>query len=581
MSKLLKYVICTAMILWPAFLSAQTALQQAQTLFESCRYTDAASLCYGAAAIESGKTQESLYSLAKKCEKCLSLSQNAKSLYDKNDYQRAAELYKKILVLNPSDSLSRSRLEHCNAKISVALAIAEEKKLWAETIKTNDVAAYIGYLDKFPSGKNADRAKEYIAEEQLFASAKQSRSTVALYNYLESSKLKLHADEALTMIHTIEDDESWEKAKRIDTKDAYESYLNNSAGYSKHCKAARGAVAKFEAVELCRNKQYVDAYKKFELAEQWCEFNDYEIKLFALCSEEAKYAELLCSTTLENCLLFLEAWPMSKYADAVRDKAARLYADSGNFAKAYTYSKSKETEKYVKGAMKRYRKGQRYSYDAQKKNYGTDINLGLNLGLDMDFRNSSMSYTLPRVEFTAGTRENIFNFSIGVQYRRITGFNNDEESFVVGASPEFEGGWHPHLVANQIAFPAAVRFNMWNYFYISAGGSFNLNTSSFYLRSILNETEKIDTDGLALTNKYNFSSFAKTGVCFGDDVFWDIGFFVRYDITPVFNRDVIASDVVLNEDYMFNFYDSYKSIRNQVDMRFFYGFTITVTIPLN
>lgn len=83
--------------------------------------------------------------------------------------------------------------------------------------------------------------------------------------------------------------------------------------------------------------------------------------------------------------------------------------------------------------------------------------------------------------------------------------------------------------------------------------------------------------GLTLANKFNVSSFAKAGVCCK---YLDFGLFVRYDISPVYDKDAVASDVILNDSYDFNFYSNYEAIRNQVDKHLFFGFTMTMTVVL-
>ena len=203
--------------------------------------------------------------------------------------------------------------------------------------------------------------------------------------------------------------------------------------------------------------------------------------------------------------------------------------------------------------------------------------------MDMDFALDVHSLTLPRVEFSVGGYENVFNFAIGAQYRRYSGSNHSTDRFDIGDPSDFVGDLHPHLVTNQICFPATARFNIatrssdFGYF-VAAGASFNLALSSYYQRKVsYKDSQKINIDGLTLANKFNVSAFAKAGVC---GKYMDFGLFVRYDISPVYDKDAVASDVILNDSYDFNFYNNYEAIRNQVDKHLFFGFTMTMTVVL-
>lgn len=63
---------------------------------------------------------------------------------------------------------------------------------------------------------------------------------------------------------------------------------------------------------------------------------------------------------------------------------------------------------------------------------------------------------------------------------------------------------------------------------------------------------------------------------------------VKYPSHLVFNQNHRISFpytthfvfTIINDSYDFNFYNNYEAIRNQVDKRLFFGFTMTMTVVL-
>ena len=535
----------------------QSARQQAQRLFASGQYGDAASLCYGAAATAQQSDKDYFYSLAKKCENCENLRKQGSKQFSSGDYAGAAASYRKLLALNASDSVAKSRIDECERTVAAAEAEA------------NALAA----------------AK--AAEDEIWRKAVSAGTEEAYNEYLANSTLKSHVSEAKDRIAQIEEKRNAAQAINTQRRAALDAY--NRGDYN---------TARRNLLWLSQNDV----------------LSSYEDAMLDKCNEEIMYKSFVESPNLTSGKSFLSRWPNSTHKSDVRNAMARQLANVGDFSQAESYASDRETKKYVaeqKKASERRRPSQNSSYassststsdykhstissesrtyvsaarpSSTRRRSAPSIGLGLNFGMDMDFASDVYTLAIPRVEFAVGGYENIFNFAIGAQYRRYSGNNQSKDSFDIGTDLDFAGEWHPHLVTNQICFPATARFNIatrtrdFGYF-VAVGASFNLALSSYYQREILDDkSQKINIDGLTLANKSNVSAFAKTGVCWK---YLDFGLFVRYDITPVYDRAAVASDVILNDSYNFNFYNNYEAIRNQVDKRLFFGFTMTMTVVL-
>lgn len=461
-----KFISILSLLVLSLSVYGQTARQQVKTLFVKGEYGDAAALCYGAAATAGQSDKDYFYSLAKKCENCENLRKQGAKQYSSGDYAGAAASYKKLLALNASDSVAKSRIDECERKVAAA-----------------------------------------EAEANALAAARAAEDAI------------------------------WRKAVSAGTEEAYNEYLANSTLKS-HVSEAKERIAQIEE------------------------------KRNAALEEQRRAAERKASSS-------------NNYASNSTSAAAR-YNHSTTTTKSTGSTKS--TKSTTSTSYRSYVPTTPTSRPSSTRHRSTpSIGLGLNFGMDMDFASDVYSLAIPRVEFSVGGYENVFNFAIGAQYRRYSGSNHSTDRFGIGDPSDFVGDLHPHLVTNQICFPATARFNIatrssdFGYF-VAAGASFNLALSSYYQRKVsYKDSQKINIDGLTLANKFNVSAFAKAGVC---GKYMDFGLFVRYDISPVYDKDAVASDVILNDSYDFNFYNNYEAIRNQVDKRLFFGFTMTMTVVL-
>lgn len=358
MNKILKYLLIAFFMFASIVLAAQTAMQQALVLFNQAQYSDAASLCYGAAAMENQQTQKDLYSLAKKCESCISLQKKANLLYSQKNFREAAAAFKKVLSINPSDSIAKSKLNRCIKH----LAEEDEKdtQLWLAAVAINTADAYNDYIKNNPRGKYVQEARDNIEDEELWRKTLEANSIVAIERYLDVTKVNSHVAEAKGKLAVLKDEAAWVQACDADTKSAYISYLGNT-GNRIYRNQAKGMIAKYDAYNFYMTNDYEKAVDKFKFAESYVRLTGDEIKIYRLCQEESQYGHIANAGDISMCLDFLVRWPESRYKWRVSDRLARLYADSGNFDSALKYANTKGTIKYIKSAKKNAKKSNRTS----------------------------------------------------------------------------------------------------------------------------------------------------------------------------------------------------------------------------
>ena len=341
-----KFISILSLLVLSLSVYGQSARQQAKTLFVKGEYGDAAALCYGAAATGGQSDKDYFYSLAKKCESCESLRKQGAKQYSSGDYAGAAASYRKLLTLNASDAVAKSRIGDCETK--AAAAEAEAKALVV--------------------------AK---AENEMWQKAVSAGTEDAYNEYLANSTLKSHASEAKERIAQIEEKRNAVREEQRKTSEYKTSSSNNYASNS--------------------------------------------------TSASGKYNH---STTT------------TKSTGSTRSTKSTTSTSTST-----SYSTHAPATPTSRPSSTHYRST-------------PSIGLGLNIGMDMDFALDVHSLTLPRVEFSVGGYENVFNFAIGAQYRRYSGSNHSTDRFDIGDPPDFVGDLHPHLVTNQICFPATARFNI-------------------------------------------------------------------------------------------------------------------------
>lgn len=385
--------------------------------------------------------------------------------------------------------------------------------------------------------------------------------------------------------------------------------MSEAGELAQYKKQAQAKIALFDAMTFYAANNYEEARKNFESAKKYYSLNTDQKQAYRICCEESDYNSMRRAPTVNKGRYFLSYYSGSKYTASVKDLLSRAYCNVHEYATARIYAQTKETEKYIKEHEKQYKKANKNmkSYTYEKTSYTPPIpsksrvrsttEYAINIGFDFDVWSYSYSYTIPRVEFSIGSFQNLVNLTIGLQYRRLTGWNKDD-SVEITSDLGYDSDGHevvpfysdnlPHLVADQIGVPVTLRFNIGassatTKAYVAAGASFNYNCSAKYKRSLQRLSgeertyDRFKNPDASLVNRFNVSTYGKVGLCWKD---FDFSIFVRYEATPAFNRDAINTTIMYNDVAPINFYETYKPIQKQVDSKIALGMSFTWNIPL-
>ncbi len=599
--KTVKHLLAIFFMLIPLVLSAQSARQQAQELFQKAQYNDAASLCYGAAALETPENQKVLYALAKKCENCSSLMKQGNALYVKHSYGEAAKCYQKLLALNPSDSQAKSKLNSCNRNLA---ALASKENEWIDVVAKGTNEAYADYIARNPNGAHVKEAEAVLADAKYWNEAVRQNTKSSYEYYLKTTKVTAHVKEANEKIAELReadkkkdaqkhDEDAWRRAYYNNTKASYQTYLDNSANIL-HRNEAQAMIVKLEAMDCYYMNKYAEAVEKFKIVEDLYKLSSEDRKIYRTCLEEMQYAAGKDSSDIQTCLDFLVRWPQSVHCYEISNRLARLYADSGNFDLARLYAKSKDAEKYVRKAVRAakrnnsskpasssskagrtaYLKSEKEPVKKEKASAKTarssaghsrEVFYGFGYSYDTDLHNSRHGLS---ADFKFGSNEHLLNFTLSETYV----FSNNCEK----AIDADQKSWQANMSCQQLETSGMLRFNL-NFrsvsaarWYLAPGATFNYN----FMPS-LNFTDqrpdlvwanyKIRED--AFVNKFTYS--AKLALGF-NVTYFDMSIYGVYDIKPTFNEPEFGS-LELPEGY--SDYD-FSSLQSAVSRKFRLGVSV-------
>ena len=604
-----RIVFCLLLILLPSqFLSAQESA--AMRAFAAGDYVSAVQL-YQVAIVTANDVGlvESLTASMNRAKSCALLLQRANRDYKQGAYVDARANCMKLLAINPVDSSARNLSRLCDGQLAKAAERAADNRLWIEVASSNDISAYKKYLTTFPTGIHAEEARYFVSEEDLWAETKMKDTEAAYREYLVTSKLLRYKKEAEHKIAIYEDLQRWGIAQQNDTKYAYQNYLSEAGELAQYKKQAQAKIALFDAMTFYAANNYEEARENFESAKKYYSLNADQEQAYRLCCEESDYNSMQRFPTVSKGRAFLSNYLGSKYTVQIKDLLSLAYCKAHEYAMARIYAQTKETEKYIKEQEKQHKKSSRNtkSYTCKETVHTPKTPTGsrvrstteyaINIGFDFDVWSYSYSYTIPRIEFSIGSFHNLVNLTMGLQYRRLTGWNKDE-SVEITADLGYDSDGHevvpfysdnlPHLIADQIGIPITLRFNIGassasTKAYVAAGASFNYNCSAKYKRSLKRLSgeersyDRFKNPDASLVNRFNVSTYGKVGLCWKK---FDFSIFVRYEATSAFNRDAINTTIMYNDVAPINFYETYKPIQKQVDSKIALGMSFAWNIPL-
>ncbi len=517
-------------------------------------------------------------------ERANGLMEAAKANPSEESYGRAKSAYQTILQKNAGDRFSRQQILLCDKTINSLLRSKEDNALWTRIHGENNKELFKRYLAEFPDGLHAAEANNALMrmeEEELWNIAKSLNTEEAYNDYIANTKTSDHASEAKYAIGIIRDNQIWETLKDgnneqglldyiADPDNICKQYLEKANAYLAVLRAKRYSVS-----SAADAKKIINYLSK---AKESISLDTEAQKILETNKALLDYEEFKNNPTIETGEKYLGYdESITAHRTFVENKVARLYADSfsvtnvSNYNKALQYATDTETRKYVKAKYDTIIK-QKNKWKRQRA-WSDRWQLGLGAEYEFDFKGNNILGATAEIKI--GSTDDWFNFSVGAKYLM---WNSGK------VSEEVAEEYKPKLGVNQVPVFAVMKFNMGDTFYMALQGSYNFNFAAKfkapYMSSYWADYDYPGfqgfVDGEIVEDSYmifknNITAGLRLG--FNIDDQWDLGLYMKYDITPMFDSYYIST---VPE---YGYYDDFP-IAKMVNSRLRFGINLIYNIIL-
>lgn len=400
----------------------------------------------------------------------------AKKFMEKGKYAQAKKCLDKVLELDPNHAEAQQLLAECEQHLEAQRALEQIELIEALTAGTEQ--ALQNFIATHPDSDFVPQAEAYLADHQLWSTARQTNTKEGYLDYLRQSTLKSYKTEAEEAIRQFEMEEAWNECHNSGSTTLLERFIEtyptsihvNDAQYELHLTKAKTYYDNHQNDLALRH--YQEAHKIHPLTGEH-ERRYQELKI------AKRFEELKTSSDLEALQQFYAQLPNnSPYLNTISNRIAvvranRLnsYSTENDYNNALYYACDDITKNYVNGKISAAKKSQRERVREEKRekrkadrayrrrhpvkffSVGWDI---ADCYLGKDFFNVETG-----INFRFGQCNHVFNFLIGAnaQYFIPT---SDLSDFYYYQSWDFDSFF-------KFAIPASIRFNIGEVFYVGVG----------------------------------------------------------------------------------------------------------------
>lgn len=244
-----------------------------------------------------------------------------------------------------------------------------EKSRYDDACKNNRIEDYKSFLKLYPKGKYSDDIRNRIADYDLWNKAK-SVNTIEAYNgYKNNSTFKFFIAEADDAIEKLNADAIWKSIKGTTDINQIQSYLRKYPN-SPYLSEANKRVHELKGIEYYANHDYASAYNEFKEAGGRYALEYDDRTKFDVCEEYVEYKKLSSSSSEKDLITFLNKYPSSKYKNDVSNILAILKAKNFSiYSTDYTYNEALHyaTNEYTRNIVKNYIDNNKKSYRQYKR----------------------------------------------------------------------------------------------------------------------------------------------------------------------------------------------------------------------
>jgi outer membrane protein assembly factor BamD (BamD/ComL family) len=390
---------------------------------------------------------------------------SAQESMDKGDYQAAINTLNSLLKLSPNHSKAKEMLDQC--KQGIKQQKAREEQAFKDACKSGSIDALNGFISRYPNSEYVKSARQRLDDYSIWEIAKK-RNTIDSYNlYLQKSTVLAYKEDAQAAIKKIKADQAWSVCMNTEN----ESLLNDFI--STYPESPNIGEARYRLNLLKGERMYRDgftdmAYSYLGDANLHRTLTGEAAAHYAELKDKKTFNEMLASSDIDKVRKYLNTLSFSSpyYNDTSNHLALLLGAKLGAWSsessmnEALAFAKDESTRatvrKYINQAKDLHK-----TYEHQRKararkawwknnfKIGVDADFGTNLDSEAG---ADMFYSVGLVGRFGSYRQS-FNFVTGVKYRWLR------------VMPEYDSYYDDHstdwqLFGGAVCIPLNFRFNV-------------------------------------------------------------------------------------------------------------------------
>lgn len=264
-----------------------------------------------------------------------------------------------------------------------------EKNTYDSVCKKGTIEAYRGFLKKYPQSQYTQDVQNRIKDFDLWNAARKSNTIQAYNSYLQNSMFKTFAAEAKAAIEEINSISEWENVKSSKNLTEVQSYINKYPN-SSCITEARKKEHELKGVQYYNNGNLSDAYREFTEAGGKYALNYDNRTAYDKCQEYHEFS-LLNSYSEENELTeFLQKHPNSAYGNQVSNwiaiakaKNFTMYTTDQTYRTTLSYANDESTrnqvKRYYEAKQKEYSQYKKEQRRIKRRRDGGIINIGIEI----------------------------------------------------------------------------------------------------------------------------------------------------------------------------------------------------------
>lgn len=238
---------------------------------------------------------------------------------------------------------------------------AEEKEVFDAAVAAASEDALNAYIKQYNGHKGQatyyEEAKNCIKDLKLWNVAEAQNTKQSYQSYLEQSEYKVFAGVAQEKVATFQMEEDWAGIKDGVVESEYRAFVAKYPA-SPYAEQAKGILAVYDAAHLCDQEQYIEAFQLFEKAKGYTGIPSHLQDEYELACHAEQYKGI-ANASVDEAMGYLSSFPSGMYATVASNRIAVLKADNfggigSTYQDAMSYAKDAATRNYVDAKANEY-----------------------------------------------------------------------------------------------------------------------------------------------------------------------------------------------------------------------------------